>query len=316
MLNQGVLPKTDTAGKTLDLSVLIAIRAVETTVRAIWKSSWHDRSQRNNFRSRVESAIANFIDPIIFALSSSLIMWSWFYLPYSLPDSYRKWIGRAANIDEKLLRVLRNAREGIFVYGRDNDQANILQPICTHNALPIAWADPARSIPIPCEVVHCGSGPSCFMHGLMRFIRSFRFSLSMYLPIQILIRLRDPSARNLARALRDALRSSVFLGAFIGLFYYSVCFCRTTLGPLLFRRNIMTPQTMDGGFCVAMGCFVSGFSVMIEKPSRRSELAFFVAPRALGTMLPREFDRQRVRDSRSVNVNKLILYNSIYGRNN
>lgn len=35
-----------------------------------------------------------------------------------------------------------------------------------------------------------------------------------------------------------------------------------------------------------------GWSILVESPARRGEIAFFVAPRALATLLPRVYDRK------------------------
>ena len=46
----------------------------------------------------------------------------------------------------------------------------------------------------------------------------------------------------------------------------------------------------DSGLCVGTGCVLCGWSILIEAERRREELALFVMPRALGTLLPREYD--------------------------
>ncbi len=93
--------------------------------------------------------------------SENLKMWAWFYLPNRLPRAYNKWIGEAAQVDHRLISVLRKAHAGEFIYGEDTGQAHILQDMCSDYGWPLAWADPVKTIPIPCEVVHMGTGPSC-----------------------------------------------------------------------------------------------------------------------------------------------------------
>ena len=217
--------------------------------------------------------------------------WAWLYLPQNLPRAYQKWIEEAAQVDRRLILALRYAREGTFVYGENNE---VLQGICQDHRLPMSWSNPKYSIPIPCEVIHAGRGPSCHWHAASRFLCSFRFSLLMYLPLQILIKMRRPSIAGFQRAFSDALRSSAFLAAFISTFYYSVCLARSILGPSLVRRNVVTPQALDSGICAATGCVLCGWSVLLEHPKRRSELAFFVAPRALSIFLPRKYNRTKI----------------------
>jgi hypothetical protein len=46
---------------------------------------------------------------------------------------------------------------------------------------------------------------------------------------------------------------------------------------------------MDGGICVGTGCLLCGWSILIETASRRKDIALFVAPRAMATVLPRRY---------------------------
>jgi hypothetical protein len=65
---------------------------------------------------------------------------------------------------------------------------------------------------------------------------------------------------------------------------YGVCFTRSRLGPTLFpsmSRNFWDDTT--GPF---VGCLLCGWSILFEAPKRRGEMALYVAPRALATVLP------------------------------
>ena len=44
-------------------------------------------------------------------------------------------------------------------------------------------------------------------------------------------------------------------------------------------------QWLDAGLCTGLGCFVCGFSVLIENKRRRQEMALYCAPRALYTVI-------------------------------
>lgn len=46
----------------------------------------------------------------------------------------------------------------------------------------------------------------------------------------------------------------------------------------------------DSGLCIGTGCVLCGWSILLENERRREELALFVMPRALGTLLPRQYD--------------------------
>lgn len=217
-------------------------------------------------------------------------MWAWFYRPDTLPKSYRDWIKNAAQVDDRLVQTLRQARRGDFVYGKESKKVLALRSMCEDYRLPLVWSDPAKTVPIPCELVHMGSGSSCHWHALSRLMRAFRFALATYLPFQVLWQLRQPSLAAMLRTCKSALRSSAFLASFISLFYYGVCLSRTQLGPKLFTSRIISPMMWDQGLCVRAGCILCGWSILIETKRRRQEIALFVAPRAIATLLPRRYD--------------------------
>lgn len=283
------MPSTDSAGRTIDLTILAVARAVDTIVINLWRQS-NSSTLTSRRMSPISTAISRYTDTLVFALSSGTIMWAWFYLPDKLPRAYNKWIGQAAQVDPRLVELLRESRTGKMIYGKDTGLSPILQSMCKTYQWPLDWGDPAKTVPIPCEVVHMGIGPSCHWHAAVRFARAFKFAMATYLPLQILIKVRKPSLQALRRACEEAVRSSAFLGAFVGLFYYGVCLARTRLGPKLFSRETITPIMWDSGLCVRAGCILCGWSILIEAEKRRQELAMFVAPRALATLLPREYD--------------------------
>ncbi|KAI1811720.1 integral membrane protein [Poronia punctata] len=274
------------AGRTLDLTLFAATRAVDVVVGELW-------AQRRERRVAVgrwtwyDSLVSKMADPSIFATSCALIMWAWFYTPCALPRSYTKWISSAAAVDGRLIEALRRCRSRELRYGEETGQAPLLQSMCADYKWPAEWGDPARSVPFPCEMVHMGCGPSCEYHALSRFCRSFKWSMMTYLPLNLLAQ-----KKNLAgfrAALGSAARSSTFLAAFITFFYYGVCLTRTRLGPHVIGKDNASRQAIDGGICVGCGCFMCGWSILFEAASRRKDMALFVAPRALATLLPRRY---------------------------
>lgn len=277
------------AGKTVDLTLLAVTRAVDSIVVNLYRRSYPSFAN-TPLASSTLTAISRYADTFVFALSSGTVMWAWFYLPDRLPRAYNKWIGEVAQVDPRLIDVLRKAHAGEFIYGEDTGQAHILQSMCSDYGWPLAWGDPVRTTPIPCEMVHMGTGPSCHWHAAVRFSRAFQFALATNLPLQLLVKTRNPSFRALRRACEEAMRSSAFLGAFVSLFYYGVCLSRTRLGPSMFSRETITPMMWDSGLCVGAGCVLCGWSILIEAEKRRMESALFVAPRALSKLLPREYD--------------------------
>ncbi|KAK5631375.1 hypothetical protein RRF57_007089 [Xylaria bambusicola] len=279
------------AGRTLDLTLFAATRAVDVVIGELWSQRRQRRVAAGRW-SWLDSFISNMADPSIFAASCALIMWAWFYAPSGLPQSYNKWISSAAAVDPRLIEALRRCRKGELRYGEETGQAPLLQAMCEDYKWPLEWGDPARTVPFPCEMVHMGCGPSCEYHALSRFVRSFKWSMATYLPLNILA--RSKNLTGFRRALVSAARSSSFLATFITLFYYGVCLARTRAGPHLGNKHdVTTRQTIDAGVCVGCGCFMCGWSIFFEAASRRKDMALFVAPRALATLLPRRYPLEK-----------------------
>ena len=285
-------PRPALAGRTMDLTLFTVTRAADVIACLAW-SRWSRYRRSRNRWTIAESLAPGLVDAGVFATSAAIVMWAWFYLPDRLPRTYEKWIGGVAKVDSRLIEALRRVRRGVFVYGKDTGQAPLLGSMCKDYGWPEEWGDPVKTIPIPCEMVHMGCGPSCEKHALSRFFRTFKFACATYIPLQMVLRLRNtrtPAA--LVRAISEAAQSSAFLASFVALFYYSVCLARTRLGPKIFDQKTVTPNMWDSGLCVGAGCLMCGWSALAEKARKRQELALFVAPRAAATVLPRLYEKK------------------------
>ncbi|KIH93489.1 hypothetical protein SPBR_04176 [Sporothrix brasiliensis 5110] len=279
------------AGRTLDLTLFAVTRAVDVIVGELWARHKARRVAAGSWSS-LEVLIGRLIDPAIFSMSSGLVMWAWFYAPSRLPHAYNKWITSAAAVDARLINALRLCRNNQLQYGKDlGPDARVLEGMSQDYGWPLSWGDPAVTVPFPCTMVHMDCGPSCEYHALMRMWRSWRWSMATYLPLSLLLVLRKPNRnpRGVLKAILSAIRSSAFLGTFITLFFYGVCLARTRIGPLILGTSVAARQTIDSGLCTAVGCGLCGWSILIERASRRKDIGLFVVPRALATMLPRRY---------------------------
>ncbi|KAI0137414.1 integral membrane protein [Xylariales sp. AK1849] len=276
------------AGRTLDLSLFAFTRAFDVVIGELWARR-RTRRTAMGLWTPLEGTISKLADPAMFATSCTFIMWHWFFTPTRLPRAYNKWIGSAAAVDTRLIEALRRCRAGDLRYGEETGQGPLLRSMCADYRWPPEWGDPAISIPFPCEVVHMGCGPSCEYHALSRFFRSFKWSMATYLPLNLLLVARNSKSKALKAALISATRSSAFLGAFIALFYYGVCLARTRVGPHVVGKDTASANKIDGGICVGTGCFLCGWSILLETSGRRKDMALFVAPRAMATILPRRY---------------------------
>jgi hypothetical protein len=277
------------AGKSIDLTLFAVIRALDVVIQSLGLPD-----QRSRRVSRIFAKIAT---PFLFAASSATIMHAFFYTPSRLPFSYVSWIDRIAGVDSRLVEALRHARYGNFIYGKDTRIAPLLGGMCKDLGLPEEWGDPAKTIPVPCELVHQGVGPSCEKHLVVRFWRAWLQALGVYAPLQAIILLRKLSQtrahkfRAILDAMMEAARSSAFLGTFVALFYFGVCMTRTRLGPKLFSYKTIPPQVYDSGLGIDVGCLLCGWSLLLEPARRQAELMLFVLPRAVAVWLPRRYPR-------------------------
>ncbi|TWU78662.1 hypothetical protein ED733_005665 [Metarhizium rileyi] len=276
------------AGRTVDLTLFAATQAIDVIVGELWARHKARRLAAQKW-TRLETFISRMTDPVSFVASCALIMWAWFYAPENLPRAYNKWITSAAHVDIRLIEALRRCRTRELRYGKEAGQASLLGSMCTDHNLPREWGDPCKTIPFPCDIVHMGRGPSCEYHAWRRFWLSWKWSMYTYLPLALALQLRRPNRYSAWTALFSAARSSAFLGTYITLFYYGVCLGRTRLGPHLLGKDVACRQNIDGGYCVGVGCFLCGWSVLIETANRRKDMALFVAPRAMATLLPRQY---------------------------
>jgi hypothetical protein len=286
-------PTTPQAGKTIDLTLFTLVRAAD----AICTLSPAPSSLRLR---RIYDLLAKYSAPGLFAASCALIMHAFFYSPLRLPGTYVRWISRIAGVDPRLVHALRQARFGRWQYGKSTGMEPLLHDFCIDLKLSPELGDPAKTIPVSCELVHHGiGGSSCEIHALKRWWRSWVVSLGVYVPLAAIILVRRlPRASKgdrrkvvLATA-KSAGRSSAFLATFVSLFYYGVCLSRTRLGPKLFPQ--ITAQEWDAGLCIDMGCLLCGWSVLVETGKRQAELMLFVLPRALATITGRRYDARQI----------------------
>jgi len=228
-------------------------------------------------------------DAIVFALSCSKIMHCWFYSPSSLPPAYTQWITRLANMDTRLLEALRLLKSGKWSYGSMVNR-ELLMNMSKDIGLPPNWGDPSQQKKIPCQLIHSNLAVSCEGNAFIRWLRAFKQSLAIYLPVHILPMLmfnlrnlrKDPTP-TLIKTLLGALRSATFLSTFVASIWYAVCLTRTRIGPKLFP-NLPNHNMLDNKVAL-IGCLVCGISILIESKRRRSEMALYVLPRALYAFL-------------------------------
>ncbi|KAJ3535120.1 hypothetical protein NMY22_g6624 [Coprinellus aureogranulatus] len=267
------------------------------------------------------------VDAFLFWICSSRIMWCFFYEPFRLPRSYVKWINALASLDERIPEALRQIRfkSWSYIHGSRN-HAELLHDCARDFGYPPTWGDPfalpayggeianntwkelgVTSRPgvggLPCDLVHCGVGrrfgleANCHANAALRGIKAFGQALLIYLPVHFIpiLLLRPRSLLRLSRLLAttlSALRSTSFLASFVALYWYGVCITRTVVFAKLFQ--FVSHDFWDGPHgAILAGSLVCGASIWIENGRRRGEMALYVLPRALRTLLPGWLVRSR-----------------------
>lgn len=268
-----VLPKS----RRSDMALIVVVRAIDSLIeyRSEDVQKWL-RSKLNLPYILIENA-----DVALFTASAVEIMHAWFYLPDALPKSYNRWITKMSDIPHELPEVLRLFNNGKIVYGQSSEYNDYLKGVCIKSGLDPSLGDPSKQALIPCVVVHSGI-ETCTRFWAHSWWTSFWKAFKIYLPVHFLPRLLfrpksfiTHSSSTFQHILIGTVRSSAFLSTLIALIFTGVCTTRNTikrddykLGPLL-------------------GSFMSGFSILFEKKSRRRELTLYVLPRAIGAFLYR-----------------------------
>ena len=129
---------------------------------------------------------------------------------------------------------------------------------------------PYRNI---CEYNH--PGQSCLTHGVIYITKSFMRGVKLYAPLQLLFYIFS-SRRSVSYSLLGLVRSSAFMA-----FYCSFCWVATCIG---FSKYIVHPSKRLTPTALFSRLWLAGLAVLIEKPSRRPELAQYCATYALDTV--------------------------------
>lgn len=266
------------------------------------------------WRTRIPPILYQHGDTLLFVACCTEIMSAWFYAPETLPSAYVKWITAMSEMDERLVDVLRYFQRGTLEYNKIKGYhlENYLDPYCKERGLDPLLGNPSYGF-IPCSVVH--PRLPCAEHTLERwrngFTRSFRiYSVLYLLPLLLsgsggknqketspspltpkhptgidsqrsLLSNLDLSKpiykdheflslfmKRFQHAVLSTLRSSAFLATFIATLWATVCTVRN-----------LTHQ--DGPFAQSLGSFLCGWSILLERKSRRAEMALYCIPRAL-----------------------------------
>ncbi|CAK7336911.1 unnamed protein product [Dovyalis caffra] len=206
-------------------------------------------------------------DALLFALACAQVMYSFIMHPESLPKAYLDFIQKTGPVAAPVYKAVRETCRGGPV-----DVASLSAFLSRRGKLDSVKLEEFPSI-IPCSIVHPATN-SCLTQNANAASATFRKTFPLYFSLTFvpyvvlhLQKFMDAPAWTCWLALRDAVRSTTFLSAFVGIFQGVICLHRKVA-----TRDHKLVYWIAGG--------ISALSVLLEKKSRRAELALYVLPRA------------------------------------
>lgn len=202
-------------------------------------------------------------DTALMCLSTSQIGYSWLMEPSTLPSAYLNFLNRHGGAEVYKYRAVQELAE--------RNAAG--KPPTRLQALQGSQHAHFRER-IPCGFLHAGS--SCSGQSMPFWWRSFLRSLPVYIPVYaipaILVhrqKLLGPEAPGIwVKAAVAAARSSLFLSLYCTLAWRGACIGHQLTGN-------------STGLILASSCWTGGLATLVEKKSRRMELAFYCLSRAI-----------------------------------
>lgn len=212
-------------------------------------------------------------DWLLFGTSTAQIMWAYVMRPETLPTSYWNFIVNAGPIHKTVLKAVKASNEGSAL------DAPALVEYCVKAGASCAPNIGSDAACVPCDIMHPHTA-SCALATITAGAGTFRKTFPLYMSISLVPycvfnakRAMGDPANTMWTAFLGAVRSTAFLASFVSSFQAVVCT----------ERNLFT-QKSDSGLLYMLAGFVASLSLLVEKKSRRSELALYVMPRALDSL--------------------------------
>ncbi|KAI4352918.1 hypothetical protein L6164_007125 [Bauhinia variegata] len=206
-------------------------------------------------------------DSLLFSLACAQVMYAFVMRPESLPKAYQDFIQKTGPVAEPVYKAVRdNCR------GHPIDIASLSAYLSERGKSDFAKLEKFPSI-IPCSIIHPETN-SCLAHNGNAMSATFKKTFPLYFSLTFvpfvvlhLQKFMDSPLRTLWFAVKGAVRSTTFLSAFVGIFQGVICLHRKV-------------TSSDHKLLYWLAGAASALSVLLEKKSRRGELALYVLPRA------------------------------------
>ena len=253
------------------LALYVALRAALLALRS---------AKRKNaaFTSRLGAAVFEHGPVLSMCASASVLLHGWLLEPASLDKTYVRFLDRHGGKG----RAVINALSEITMVGR---AATTLPAVrawyARHQPHACASLEPVtEACNHPCDLVHPGQGH--LLHALRFAVLGVPAAIPVYVPVYAVSTalvqrgnlLRQP-LRMLTRSTIGVLRSSAFLSSYCAIAWLSCCTVHNASSCVHGRKTPMSRAT------VMLCSLPAGLATLIEKPSRRTELALFCTSHAL-----------------------------------
>lgn len=228
-------------------------------------------------------------DSLLFAIASAQVMYSFVMRPETLPKAYQDFIAKTGPVAKPVYKAVRESCRGGPI-----DLVSLSAYLSSRKSSQSLKLDPSASI-IPCSIIHPDSA-SCLAHNGNAMYSTFRKTFPLYFSLTFvpyvvlhLQKFMESPMRICWNAINGAVRSTSFLSAFVGIFQGVICLQRKVS-----TRDHKLMYWFAGG--------MAALSVLLEKKSRRDELALYVLPRAADSLWYILVNRHLLPDIRNAEV--------------
>ena len=222
-------------------------------------------------------------DTLLMASASAAVIWCWLFHRSALDLSYAHFLDIQSGKPRWMQQAYAECHYGNAALFAAHPIVDVAQQQRAKMGLPPL--DPA-STQLRCDVLHPGQG---HVGHLLTFLRDgILRALPVYIPVYVLpllvFRMRDilrSPLRSLSLTSAGIFRSSLFLSAYCTACWYTSCVVTT---------HLHSTTNVNGMICG----WVGGCMVLIEKKSRRIELALYVLAQAFPAVYRYLHDRFHV----------------------
>jgi hypothetical protein len=215
-------------------------------------------------------------DTVLFALASAQVMYAYVMRPQTLPKSYFDFIVKTGPIHRTVLEAARCSSRGLPI-----DAEKVIK-YCASKGRDVVIPNPLHIV--GCDILHPQT-PGCLDHNLKVFMGTAKKIMPLYASLTII-----PSLFNFRAWLKRPVelgqnmvfgigRSVTFLAGFVAIYMSVVCAHRKV-------------ATHDSKYLWWVAGLLCSTSIMVEKKSRRGELALYVLPRAIDSLYQIMADRK------------------------